>query len=669
MRPTPVAPVFFFALLRTASLFAQPDSAQYVRTLPTSEVFASSPRAENADYQTFTAADWEGRALSLADLLAQEAGVQTRRTGGMGSFQSLSIRGMGANQVVVCIDGVPITGGHGGAVDLGVIDLSQYERVELYKGYVPARFGGNGMGGAINLISRTAAKKSARLTASYGSHGSHEIALQAAGPWGDSLYGSSVVAQRGSANDYEFLDRNGTLYNTADDQWEKRQNAQYAQWSGNHNLRVIHAHGSSSTWQMQHSQESAGIPGRESSQTVTAGSGQSSARLHYLWESAPDGQAFDHSAEAFAQFWKTTMHWYYPLDKIGVATDAHMQSGVLAQGGGGRWNVDFRSGDHGFFLETSVEGAGENLQSRDYSEELATASWTVGHAQGQLSTKAGRELGPWLRWEAEGLYRASRDHFSGGEMFSAMINDYPRSDVYRHLWSGRGVLRGGSTRSPWQTFVTGGRYFRAPEPLEMYGTSRGMLPNPDLKPETGLQGEAGLSYQGHDASAKVSFFVNRAEGRIVWITSGSLSKPLNLGQSKVQGIEAQLQGTPLPRLKLEANATWQRPLDASGNKDYDGNLLPDEPEQAYVGMASIKLPYTLQLQWTAEARSHLFRDRANRERIPAQQFHHLGVSCAPRPGSELRFNIRNLGDAEYQDIYAAWPTPGRQYNIAFSQNF
>ena len=57
-------------------------------------------------------ADWEGSGLGLADLLATQAGMHTRRMGGMGSFQAVSIRGVAANKVVVCIDGDLYPFGH-----------------------------------------------------------------------------------------------------------------------------------------------------------------------------------------------------------------------------------------------------------------------------------------------------------------------------------------------------------------------------------------------------------------------------------------------------------------------------------------------------------------------------------------------------------------------------
>jgi hypothetical protein len=54
------------------------------------------------------AKEWQGRQLSLADILAEQAGIETRRYGGLGSFQTVSLRGSASAQVEVYMDDVPL---------------------------------------------------------------------------------------------------------------------------------------------------------------------------------------------------------------------------------------------------------------------------------------------------------------------------------------------------------------------------------------------------------------------------------------------------------------------------------------------------------------------------------------------------------------------------------
>ena len=679
MRKTPPSSFFFLQIVwRTmcfgivlsplASTWGQPaDSTAAIRILAPAEIRGEDTPIATGDSTVLDPRTFAGSGMSLADVLGNLTGIQTRRTGGLGSHQTISIRGMGANQVVVCIDGVPISARHGAGVDLSGIDMAQFARIEVYKGYVPARFGGNGMGGAINLVTKPAVGHSGRVEASYGSHGTYGIALSASGAWTDSLHAGSTVSQRASDNDFEFVNRNGTPYNSEDDRTERRRNAQYSQFSGVHILRLAHRDGSASTLQIRHAQSDAGVPGQESSQTVTAGSEEKNVALRYVWESQEAPNQW--RAEGFAHADRRRLHWYYPLDKIGIATDAAMESGAFESGAGARVGVDFAPNGATWTLGSAVELGSDRLESRNHSERFSASPWELGHSQGQWSANAQIRPWAWCAFDVEGLYRITRDHFSGGVVYSTMTEQRDRSDTWRNLYSTRLRSTVGPSQGPWRLFVAGGRFFRAPEAMEMYGTGPGLLPNPDLEPESGVQGEVGAEWQRGKLQWNGSAFINRSQGRIQWVTSGSLSKPFNLGRTGNQGVETALVYKPFRFADFEANATWQDPRDLSADATYRNNRTPDEPAQAYGAAVVLRLPWTIAVRLSGEARSELFRDRANRERIPAQKFGHVEVSASPLPRGRVRLAARNLGDAEYQDIYAATPTPGRQYFASYTQDF
>jgi outer membrane cobalamin receptor len=63
-----------------------------------------------------------GTNKSVADAIAEHTGIQTRKYGGMGSFQTISIRGVKGSEILVLLDGVPLNSAMGGAVDLGAIN-------------------------------------------------------------------------------------------------------------------------------------------------------------------------------------------------------------------------------------------------------------------------------------------------------------------------------------------------------------------------------------------------------------------------------------------------------------------------------------------------------------------------------------------------------------------
>ena len=116
-----------------------------------------------------TAKQIENRASNLTELLARQTGVQIRRTGGVGSEARISVRGLEGKRVQIFLDGNPLNTPDG---SLGINDLPLQiiERIEIYKGAVPAWMGGDGLGSAINIVFRHRDVSYIDATASYQSY-------------------------------------------------------------------------------------------------------------------------------------------------------------------------------------------------------------------------------------------------------------------------------------------------------------------------------------------------------------------------------------------------------------------------------------------------------------------------------------------------------------------
>ncbi len=95
------------------------------------------------------------QAVDLPSLLASEAGFQFTQNGGRGTAASLFLRGSASLQVLVLIDGVPLTKQDStGSVSLEHIMLDQVERVEVVRGNVSAIYGSGAVGGVIQVFMR-----------------------------------------------------------------------------------------------------------------------------------------------------------------------------------------------------------------------------------------------------------------------------------------------------------------------------------------------------------------------------------------------------------------------------------------------------------------------------------------------------------------------------------
>ena len=103
--------------------------------------------------------------LNLSEMVNRTTGIKVREEGGVGSDFDLSINGMSGNSVRYFIDGVPLSA-KGSGVSLANLPVNLIERVEIYKGVVPASLGADALGGAVNIITNQARKN--YLDASYG---------------------------------------------------------------------------------------------------------------------------------------------------------------------------------------------------------------------------------------------------------------------------------------------------------------------------------------------------------------------------------------------------------------------------------------------------------------------------------------------------------------------
>ncbi len=115
---------------------------------------------------------------NLNDLVNRTTGIKVREEGGVGSEFDLSINGMSGNSVRYFLDGMPLDT-KGSDVTLSNLPLNMIERVEIYKGVVPASLGADALGGAINIITKQDKKNYLDASYSYGSFETHKVDVNA----------------------------------------------------------------------------------------------------------------------------------------------------------------------------------------------------------------------------------------------------------------------------------------------------------------------------------------------------------------------------------------------------------------------------------------------------------------------------------------------------------
>ncbi len=119
------------------------------------------------------AKNYSNMTTDINQVLKRTTGILIRESGGMGSDFSFRINGLAGK---IYIDGVPMDQ-FGSSMSLNNFPVNLIDRVEVYKGVVPAHLGSDAMGGAVNIITKQRMRKFLDASYSYGSFNTHQAAL------------------------------------------------------------------------------------------------------------------------------------------------------------------------------------------------------------------------------------------------------------------------------------------------------------------------------------------------------------------------------------------------------------------------------------------------------------------------------------------------------------
>ena len=89
------------------------------------------------------------KTATLNEILDNAAGIKVAQQGGLGNASRIIIQGMDGKRIGIFINGMPM--GNSDEFQLSSIPIDMVDEVEIYKGIIPAWWGGEGLGGAVNI--------------------------------------------------------------------------------------------------------------------------------------------------------------------------------------------------------------------------------------------------------------------------------------------------------------------------------------------------------------------------------------------------------------------------------------------------------------------------------------------------------------------------------------
>ena len=148
--------VFFGLTAIIAKAFSKPLVVSTPEIVVTASRVPIPSREVGSSISIITGEEIEKKQLrSLSEVLRKIPAVAVSRTGPVGAFTQIRIRGAEGNHTLVIIDGVEINDVSGGSeFDFGNMIASDIDRLEVLRGPQTALYGSDAVGGVINIITK-----------------------------------------------------------------------------------------------------------------------------------------------------------------------------------------------------------------------------------------------------------------------------------------------------------------------------------------------------------------------------------------------------------------------------------------------------------------------------------------------------------------------------------
>ncbi len=599
------------------------------------------------------------RFTSVPEILSETVGVKMKRFGGLGDFSSISIRGSSSEQVWVYLDGFLLNAAQGGSVDLGKIPLAYIKSIEIYRGSAPVIFGQSGIGGLVNIRTRSSVHEqilSAQLQ--YGSFNTSRLNLTFSTKPGKADFLLGINREK-SDNDFKFLSDNGTQFEPSDDIRIKRVNSQFE------SLNLLTKIGYDLTNKQRlllyynFLETEKGVPGLGAFQSETA---------NFKTEAHRSSLRFD-TTNLFSPGFDTQFELKYAL-KTEAFQDLEGDIGIGKQDNKNQIqsyeasiNTDQVIGNYQI-IKTRWQYRRESFKPSD-----KRSGTKKGRSEREIYTLALEDqvalfderlfITPGL------LYEKIDNRFEGDPGLASLgqeITDIGGKFLSRQI----GLLYRITDRLSLSSNI--GRYFRQPNLFELFGDRGGSLGNPELLPEKGLNRDIGLSYKRRfkgilrKLEFTATYFDNVAEDLILFIQSSQFTaRPENIAKSRVIGQELSAQTDIGKHLSIQGNYTHQRAINQSNIPSEQGKFLPGRPINDFFLKTALNTRF-LGLYYSYHLTDQNFLDRRNQRNATSRQIHNIGFSIQSKPLWSLSLEAKNLSDDQIEDIFG-FPLPGRSYFI------
>lgn len=607
----------------------------------------------DAPFVTIIHAEDHPATASVADAVGASVGAQTRSLGGLGAYQSVTVRGAAPGHTAVLVDGLPLARIAAVTQDLGRYTLDSFSEVELYRGAVPVELGGAGIGGALNLVTRLGRGETGervRASAGVGSFGARHLRLRYGDRHGERVESATTIGYQAARGDFSYFSNNATPLNTTDDTYQQRQNNEFWQVDGASRFGLVDR---SAVGGVRIGYKQQGLPGSIAQPTMSANMGT----LDVIGDGRFDAGVGTATARQIGYLLVERQR----LRDLSSDLDVGAQDRTyltLSGGASSTWHAPIGSarltaglevrGDR--FTDTDESGANPALHGdREGGAVLAGLDLSLGETI---------VVTPAMRFD---VMRTAPAPISVGPMANQPVPTRWDTVPSPRLTARALVTPDIAVKS------SAGGYVRVPTLVELFANRGTTFGSPDLRPERGRSADIGLVWAPAKALGVVdrifveaSAFGTRAHDRIAFVTSLGISRAFNIADSQTYGAELVASARLARTVSLTANYTRLVTQQLTDDPNFAGKAVPQQPAHAVYARADVvrrafgrRAAVWLDGSWQSET----FLDEANFMHVPQRLLAGAGARVELAAGVAASISVENLADTRIQ--YSPLPSPPR----------
>ena len=648
-------------------------------------------------------------ASPLNKVLNTVTSVNIREDGGLGSNYSFSMNGFSGNQVKFFIDGIPMDN-FGSSFNLATISANMADRIEVYKGVLPVSLGSDALGGAVNIVSRTNANY-LDATYSVGSFNTHRAAVNGVYTSKAGFTFRANAFANYSDNNYEVWAPIVNLQTNKQEgeEWAKRFNDGYQSYGVKLETGVVRQ--SWADYLLVGMIASADKRNVQTGATMDAVYGGVKNRS---WSLIPSirykkndllvpglslslygtySMVNTYNVDTLARRYNWRGEWVNSTS----AGEAYLTDATIRER---QWqanaNVSYVISDHHSLTLNNVFSA-----IRRKSNDAMYPDDEMNDVPQQL-TKNITGLGYQVRydrWNANVFGKMYRLYSSTNKLMDQFTENQRWEKLTdRKQRYGYGAAATYYILPSLQAKVSFERAYRMPEAVEMFGDGLVQKANPDLKPESSNNLNAGLLFDqtlgDHRLQAEVNYIYRDTKDFIlkgVSLSSNPTTSYDNLGKVQTRGVEASLGYAYKQVFHVNGNLTYQDIKDKMRYQQSENTFVGDGiSENITYGQRLPNIPYlfmnghadyqfvdlgakgnTLSLNYDVNYVHDYYLSftglgaKATKKVIPEQLSHNVSLGYNLCDG---RYSIvaecQNLTNAKLYDNYRL-QKPGRSFNVKF----